>query len=210
MDAAVLTAALGGTFAVALRRLPAPPRADAQRDLASATSRRLSSAEAGRSPRERTRVARPIAAPVHWPRALGLPPSPCQPYPRSSPSRSIIPTPVEVLTMLRRFAVIGVVLVVGLTVLLQARGALQAKGAGDPHRSRRHRRRRHRTARAGGGRLGDCRDHRSPDEVRPDRRHRRSGPVSRPRPAEGELPRVDARLRAGGLAEGGVDAGQAW
>ena len=39
-----------------------------------------------------------------------------------------------------------------------------------------------------------------------DRRHRRSRPLPPPRPAEGELQRVGARLRARRLAEGAGDA----
>ena len=69
-------------------------------------------------------------------------------------------------------------------------------------RQRRYRRRRHRRQRAGGRRLGDRRNHRSADQIRQDRRHRRSGPLSRPRSAEGELQRLGARLRPGRFAEG--------
>ena len=56
--------------------------------------------------------------------------------------------------------------------------------------------------RAGGRRLGDRRDHRSSDQVRQDRRHRRPGPLRHARSAEGELQRLGARLRARRLAEG--------
>mgnify|MGYP003693544603 CR=1 FL=1 len=46
-----------------------------------------------------------------------------------------------------------------------------------------------RPERAGSRRLGDRGDHRAADEVRQDRRHRRSGPLRDPRPAaECELP----------------------
>ena len=67
---------------------------------------------------------------------------------------------------------------------------------------RRHRRRRHEREGAGGRRLGDRGDDRPADEVRQDRRHRRSRALSAARSAEGELQRVGARLRAGRFAEG--------
>ena len=51
-----------------------------------------------------------------------------------------------------------------------------------------------------GRRLGHRRDAGPADEVRADRRHRRSGPLPPSRPAEGELQRLGARLRAGGFA----------
>ena len=43
-------------------------------------------------------------------------------------------------------------------------------------------------------RLGDRGDHRTADQVRADRRHRRSGPLSHPRSSEGQLQRLGARL----------------
>ena len=51
-------------------------------------------------------------------------------------------------------------------------------------------------------RLGHRRDHRPADEVRQDRRHRRSRPLPDARSAEGHLQRLGARLRAGRFAEG--------
>ena len=56
--------------------------------------------------------------------------------------------------------------------------------------------------RPGSRRLGDRGDHRPADQVRQDRRHRRSGPLRHSRSAEGELQRLGARLRPGRLAEG--------
>ena len=47
------------------------------------------------------------------------------------------------------------------------------------------------------------------DQVRQDRGHRRPGPLRGPRPSEGQLHRVGARLWAGGFAQGGGHAGQA-
>ncbi len=73
---------------------------------------------------------------------------------------------------------------------------------GGARRCRRPRRGGHRPVRTRGGRLGRCRDHRAPDQVRQDRRHRRSRPVPRPGPSEGELPGVRARIRPGRFTEG--------
>ena len=75
-------------------------------------------------------------------------------------------------------------------------------------RCRRHRRCRHRPERAGGRRLGDRRDQGSADPLRQDGRHRRSGPLRRSRPAEGQLQRLGARLRTGRFAEGAERARQ--
>ena len=47
------------------------------------------------------------------------------------------------------------------------------------------------------------------DPLRQDRRHRRSGPLRRPRSAEGEIQRLGARLRPGRFAEGRRRARQA-
>ena len=55
--------------------------------------------------------------------------------------------------------------------------------------------------------LGHCRDQRSADQVREDRGHRRSRPVSDPGPAGGEVQRVGAGLRSRRLAEGAGVAG---
>ncbi len=51
-------------------------------------------------------------------------------------------------------------------------------------------------------RLGDRRDHRPPDQVRQDRRHRRSGPLCAAGSAQSELSGVGSRIWPGGLAEG--------
>ena len=56
--------------------------------------------------------------------------------------------------------------------------------------------------RAGGGRVGYRRDAGSADEIREDRRHRRSRALSRARPAARELRRLGARLWPGRFAEG--------
>ena len=55
--------------------------------------------------------------------------------------------------------------------------------------------------RAGGRRLGDRRDHRTADQVRAHRRHRRQGPLSHSRSAGCRLQRLGARLRPGRFAE---------
>ena len=50
--------------------------------------------------------------------------------------------------------------------------------------------------------MGHCGDHRTADEIRQDRRHRRPGPLCDPRPAaECELPGLGPRLRSGGFAQ---------
>ena len=86
-------------------------------------------------------------------------------------------------------------------------GGAAARGRRDRGR-RRHRRRGLRTERTRSGRLGDRRDDRPSDEVRQDRRHRRSRPVSRARSAEGELLGVGPRIWPGRFGEGHGRAGQ--
>ena len=75
-------------------------------------------------------------------------------------------------------------------------------------RCRRHRRRRHERERAGGRRVGDRRNHGPADQVRPDRRHRRSGALRPAGSAEGELPGVRPRVRVGGFPAGPRKPGQ--
>ena len=63
-----------------------------------------------------------------------------------------------------------------------------------------------RSERAGSRRLGHRRDDRTADQVRQDGRHRRSGPLRHPRPADRELRGLGARLRARRFAEGARQA----
>ena len=71
---------------------------------------------------------------------------------------------------LRSIVAAGVSCILGALAL----DARQPAAPAVPGRRRRHRRRRHRRQGARGRRLGHCRDHRPADEVRADRRHRRS------------------------------------
>ena len=59
-----------------------------------------------------------------------------------------------------------------------------------------------------GGGLGDRRNHRPANQIRQDRRHRRSGALSGAGSSQGELQCVGSRLRAGGFAEGQSHTGQ--
>ena len=93
------------------------------------------------------------------------------------------------------------------TCRFAARPGQGAAGCGQ-HRRDRHRRRGDRRERARGRRLGDRRDHRSADQIRQDRRDRRSGPLCDPRSAEGQLQRLGARLWPGRFAEGAGRARQ--
>ncbi len=62
--------------------------------------------------------------------------------------------------------------------------------------------------RPGSRRLGDRRDPRSAHPLRQDGRHRRSGPLRRPRPAQSQIYGLGARLRPGRFAEGRAEPGK--
>ena len=80
-------------------------------------------------------------------------------------------------------------------------GASACATGGGCHRQRRHRRRRRAAERAGGRRLGDRGNHRSADEIRQDRRHRRPGPLRRSPTCRRRTTGLGARLRPGRFAQ---------
>ena len=87
--------------------------------------------------------------------------------------------------------------------------APRAAGSSGRYRQGRYRRRRAQPEWPGSRRVGDRRDDGAADEVRQDGRHRRPGALRDSRPADRQLQRLGARVRARGFAQGACQAGPA-